>query len=489
LLLAPAALALAMSCSGGGQSGATASAASGSNVTATVGARPNIIFVLTDDLSWDLVQYMPHVVALQRSGATFSRYYVSDSLCCPSRTSIFTGKFPHTTGVFTNTGDDGGYATFLAHGNEAHTFALALQAAGYRTAFMGKYLNGYQPATSGVPAGWSHWVGAGNGYPEFNYDLNEDGVLVHYGGAPEEYLVDVLSRKGRRFVTTAAAAGVPFFLEIATFAPHAPYTPAPRYADAFPGLIAPRNPAYGARPDAASPEWLQDIPPLDPAVIAQMDTDYRLRAQAVQAVDDLIGNLQEALIAAGVDGNTYVVFSSDNGYHMGEHSLRPGKMTAFDTDIRVPLVVAGPGVAANKLIPEIAQNIDLCPTFEDLAGAGTPPAVEGLSLVPLLRGQPVTGWRTAALIEHHGPVEAPEDPDLPDEYSGNPTQYESIRVPGAVYVEYATGEKEYYDLASDPFELSNVAASLPPARAQALHDQLAALRNCQGGAACQGAAR
>jgi N-acetylglucosamine-6-sulfatase len=174
---------LATSCTGSPSStpSTTPSAAPSSTAAGSApGGKPNIVFVLTDDLSNNLVQYMPHVLALQKAGTSFSNYTVTDSLCCPSRSSIFSGKFPHDTGVFTNTGADGGFNVFHSRGEESDTFATALQQVGYRTAMMGKYLNGYQPADAlggsqpYVPPGWNEWDVAGNGYPEFNYDLNQD---------------------------------------------------------------------------------------------------------------------------------------------------------------------------------------------------------------------------------------------------------------------------------------------------------------------------
>src|SRR3954464_689806 len=141
----------------------------GTSSSAPAAQRPNIVFVLTDDLSWDLVRFMPHVQALQKDGVTFSRYYVTDSLCCPSRSSIFSGRFPHDTGVFTNMAPDGGFGVFNGRGEEKSTWATALQGAGYRTAMMGKYLNGYTPAGLGdgkplyIPPGWGEWDVAGAG--------------------------------------------------------------------------------------------------------------------------------------------------------------------------------------------------------------------------------------------------------------------------------------------------------------------------------------
>src|SRR5690242_9320735 len=180
--------------------------------------RPNIVFILTDDLSMNLLRYMPHVEAMQRDGLTFNNYFVSDSLCCPSRSSILTGNFPHDTKVFNNVGRRGGFREFYDRGEEEHTFAVALQNAGYRTAMMGKYLNGYGQQRGSVPGlpytyvppGWSEWDVAGWGYPEFNYSLNEDGTLQQYGSQPKDYLTDVLARKGIDFINSSAATGQPF---------------------------------------------------------------------------------------------------------------------------------------------------------------------------------------------------------------------------------------------------------------------------------------
>jgi N-acetylglucosamine-6-sulfatase len=458
--------------------------------------KPNIVFVLTDDLASNLVQYMPHVKKLEAQGATFKNYFVTDSLCCPSRASTFTGRYPHDTGIFTNGGDDGGFAVFHSQGEENATFATQLQTRGYQTAMMGKYLNGYKPQglVDGkpryIPPGWNEWDVAGNGYSEFNYYLNENGKLVHYGSRPRAYLTDVLARKGAAFIDHAAGKRKPFFLEIATFAPHGPYTPAPRNAADFPGLQAPRTPAFNEDDVSDKPSWLSDHPLLTPTQIAQIDTAYRKRAQAVEAVDDLIAKLQATLARDGVAGNTYIVFSSDNGYHMGDHRLMSGKMTAFETDIRVPLVVAGPHVVPRHKVARVTENVDLCPTFEQLGHAHVPPTVDGASLVPLLRGQSAPSWRNAALVEHHGPdFGTAAGPDAAQPGSGNPSTYEELRLPHSTYVEYANGEREYYELDSDPYELTNTYSALSPERVDNLHSLLLGLENCHSGATCRHVAR
>lgn len=440
--------------------------------------RPNIVYVLTDDLAGNLVKYMPQVQRMRQQGLDFGNYYVTDSLCCPSRSTTFTGKFPHNTGVYTNQGSDGGYQTFNAKGNQNSTYATALRAKGYRTAMMGKYLNGYQP-TDPVPPGWSEWDVAGNGYPEFNYSLNENGHVVKYGAKPQDYLTDVLARKGTDFIAKSAKAGQPFAMEIATFAPHGPSTPAPRDANKFPGLKAPRGPAFNEADVSDKPAWLKGHKRLTPAQIAADDKKFRKRAQAVQAVDKMIGELRASLTANGVDRDTYLVFSSDNGFHLGEHRLAAGKMTAFDTDIKVPLVITGPGVAKGATTDRLTQNTDLCPTFEDLGGAKVPPSVDGRSLVPLLTGKTPPA-RQGVLVEHHGPDKVASDPDFQKPASGNPPSYEAVRTAHEVYVEYADGEREYYDLRRDPNELDNAISRLPKKRLTQLQAMLHKLEKCKG---------
>jgi arylsulfatase A-like enzyme len=457
------------------------------SAVATSGHRPNIVFVLTDDLSMDLVRFMPAVQGLEARGMTFKDYFVSDSLCCPSRASIFTGNFPHDTGVFTNSGSDGGFTAFHARGAEGIAFNVYLQRAGYRTAMMGKYLNGYLqgPSRSSVPdtyvpPGWNQWDVAGWGYPEYRYLLNQNGVVHRSGAAPRDYLTDVLARKGAQFIANSAGRG-PFFLEMATFAPHYPYTPARRYRDYFPGLTAPRPPSFDVMPTHA-PLWLAGHPGLTAARIQRINQVFRKRAQAVQSVNDMIAKLEVALAARHQLDNTYFVFSSDNGLHTGEYRLMPGKLTAFDTDIHVPLVVAGPGVPPGRSTGAMTENVDLAKTFAGMAGTSMPG--DGHSLMALLHETIPADWRTAILVEHHGPDTIPSDPDVQNHLSGNPTTYEAMRTHRFLYVEYRDGEREFYDLQRDPYELHNIAGRLTAAQLDSLHRELTGLENCHTGAQC-----
>lgn len=456
--------------------------------------KPNIVFVLTDDLSWNLVRHMPQVLQMQRDGLTFGNFLMADSLCCTSRATIFTGKYPHNTGVRTNFPPDGGYEVFKARGGEQASFAPPLQKAGYRTALLGKYMNGYQPNdTQGgtrpyVPPGWSEWYVAGNGYREYNYNLNENGRLVRYGQRPQDYLTDVLAGKALDFLKRARGSSQPFFMEISTFAPHGPFVPAPRHAAKFAGLKAPRPPSFNERDIRDKPSWLRSRPLLRRPGIGRIDEGFRNRVRMVQSVDEMIGRIRTTLKQLGLDRDTYLVFGSDNGFHLGEHRLAGGKMTAFDSDIRVPFMVVGPNVPPGHRVAEPAQNTDLAPTFLELAGVRPPPAADGRSLVPFLRGARPPDWRESALIEHVKPPPSPLDPDRQDSGPGAPTTYNALRTDELLYVEYADGEREYYDRTRDPHELNNIVGTLPEQRRRHLSALLYALTHCSG-ASCTAAGR
>ena len=451
------------------------------------GSRPNIVFVLTDDLSTDLLRFMPNVRSMGAAGSTFTQHFVVDSLCCPSRAAIFTGEYPHDNGVFTNTGGDGGFAAYVQHGNEQKSFAMALQQSGYRTGFMGKYLNGYRP-TNGPAPGWDQWYGVGNGYAEYNYRMNENGKVIKHGHRPQDYLTDVLSRKAVGFIDNAARDDQPFMLQISTFAPHQPNTPAPRYANRFATLKAPHSKSYNKLPAHAA-TWLREFPALTRQNGKHIDEVYRQRARAVLAVDDLVAQVRTELKRQGIARNTYLVFTSDNGYHAGQHRLLVGKQTAFDTDIRVPLLVTGPGVPQGRTVNALTTSIDFCPTFEEIAGARGGGLVDGVSMLRLWHGHRPANWQKAVLIEHHGGPMDTRDPDYQSSQHGNPPTYSAIRTTRSLYVEYVDGEREYYDRSKDPYELNNLAGSVPAARLAPLKKALTGLKNCHSTKACQRAAR
>ena len=266
-------------------------------------------------------------------------------------------------------------------------------------------------------------------------------------------------------------------------------SPAPQDVRTFPGLRQTHDASFDRLP-AHAPKWLVASAGagLSRHKLIRIGRVYRQRVQDVQSIDRMIGTLQTTLRESGQLSNTVFVFSSDNGYHLGQHGLAEGKLTAYDTDIRVPLVVAGPGVAVGAVRNDATQNVDLAPTFEELAGAPVPADVDGHSLVPLLHGESPP-WPSLALVEHHGPATDPADPDHQSLASGNPPSYDAIRSADWIYVHYVDGEREYYDLRTDPFEMDNLAGSLSRARLAQLDRMVNQLTTCHGGVACWAAGR
>ena len=197
----------------------------------------------------------------------------------------------------------------------------------------------------------------------------------------------------------------------------------------------------------------------------------------------MISRVRTALQNDGVAGKTYIVFSSDNGLHTGEYRLTPGKLTAFDTDIHVPLVVTGPGVPVDTSSDAMTENVDLAETFAQMGGT-TLDTGDGHSLLSLIHGTAPDDWRNAILVEHHGPKPDRDDPDEQDRASGNPPSYEAIRTAQFLYVEYDDGEREFYDLRTDRFELDNLAGSLSADELAALHAELTQYEQCHGASAC-----
>jgi N-acetylglucosamine-6-sulfatase len=471
--------------------------------------RPNIIMILVDDMESGEAVYMPHLQSLlAQQGATFQNYFVNVSLCCPSRASILRGQYAHNTHILTNLPPSGGFKSFQAQGLEFSTAPVWLQSAGYRTALFGKYLNGYPPVEDPtyIPPGWDEWYSPSSGdpYTEYNYSLNENGKLVDYGSSRLDYGTDVFARLAIDFVTRSARSSQPFFAYIAPYAPHGPSTPARRHASLFNGRLARRDPSFNEADVREKPEYIRSQPRLTQAEITRIDKLFRKRLRSLQAVDEMIAELVDALGTTGVLNKTYLFFSSDNGFLLGQHRLRPEKMVPYEESIRVPLILRGPGIPAGIQIAQLAGNIDLAPTWAELAGTRAPGFTDGRSLVPLWR-QPVStigAWRQAFLIENgqmdgmgvqelsvnRTSVSSPsrgvlEPPDLrkptPQDDDQDLPSYRALRLSnGWVYIEYATGERELYNLNTDPFQLQNLAASSDPARLFRLSSWLNDLSGC-----------
>jgi len=428
-------------------------------------AKPNIVFILADDMRKDDLKYMPKMRSvLKDKGMIFHNAFVSTPLCCPSRATIMRGQYAHNSGVWNIFGSSSGWQTYRAKGLERNNVATRLDATGYRTGLFGNSLNGYK-GTSDKPPGWDEWFAHTGGAHYYDYKINDDGTVRHFGSSAADYETDVIANRAKTFIGTSVRTGKPFFAYVAPKAPHDPYTPAQRDEHTFDGIRAARSPSFNEKNVSDKPPWIRKLPRLSDAKKAKIDKRAEKRAETLQALDDLVAGIVGKLGDSGVLSNTYVFFTSDNGFHMGEHRIsRPGKGRSYEEDVRVPLLVRGPGVAARRQAQEkLVLNTDYLPTFMDLASAQTPGYVDGRSLRPALKGN-ATAWRSAVLLEAH---------DAPS----NTPPYSGIRTSsGRKYVEYANGKKELYYLDRDHYELRNsYDPSNPPT---ALATRLQALKSC-----------
>lgn len=446
-------------------------------------ARPNIVLILTDDQQYQTIGAM----SLTRSllvdqGTSFPNAFVTLSVCCPSRATILRGQYAHNHGVTTNAGPDGGWPKFHELGLESSTVATWLHDAGYMTALVGKYLNDYPPVDGSlpveyIPPGWDEWyanlgpIGAlGSKTAYNNYVVNENGKLVAYGDNVTDYQTDVVSRQAVDFICRASASGQPFFLYIAPHAPHSPPWPALRHVGTFGNVLAPRTPSFNEADVSDKIDDIRLLPLLNADSISHIDQLYQRQLETLLAVDELVMAVVGALESSGALKQTYIFYTSDNGFHMGEHRLPPGKGRHFEEDIRVPLVIRGPGIAPGSSVTQLVLNNDLAPTFAEIAGVQPPSFVDGRSLMPLLRaGGSSQPWRKAFLVETYA---------LGSAQSG-------IHTDSIFFRDVRTYAKELYDLRHDPFELQNTFRVADSDVIRLMSSWLSLLRTCVG-QACRG---
>jgi arylsulfatase A-like enzyme len=408
--------------------------------------RPNVVLIVSDDQRWDTLWAMPTVRRqIANAGVTFENGYVVNPACCPSRASILTGQYSHSTGVWRNHGSDGGFRAF----DDSSTLATWLDGAGYRTGLFGKYLNGYV-GTTYVPPGWDRWMAFDGQHGHrtgnyLNYDLNVDGEIVSHFEDPAEYSTDLLAEEAVRFVQDGDE---PFFLMFTPPPPHNPALPAARYADALGDLERWRPSSYNETDMADKPTWVALRRSLDAESAAELDELRQNQLESLLALDDAVGEIVQGIRRAGELGNTVFVYLSDNGYLLGEHRLT-GKSVPYEESIRVPFLfrydeLGGAGLGVSEQV----LNIDLAPTIAELTGIEAP-GVEGTSLVPLITGE--GAWtRKAFVVEHLGPT-GPEQSG-----TGIPS-FCAVHTERYVYVMYAYGLNDLYDLRQDPAQLNNLA--------------------------------
>ncbi len=459
---------------------------------------PNLIFVLTDDLDFASAQKMPEIGSLLvDEGLSFERAFVSHPVCCPSRATILTGLYDHNHNVISNNYPSGGFQKFVDEGHEENSIAVRLQEEGYKTGFFGKYLNEYPgDDPTHVPPGWDEWYGKLNGQQLYDYGINENGEVVSYGGETEDFFTDVLSGQATDFVGRAAPEDQPFFAYVAPTAPHGPATPAERHKGAFAEEEPPRPPSFDEEDVSDKPSPINGAGRISEDEVANIDQYYRQRLESMLAVDEMVASLARELEAAGELDNTYIFFTSDNGWFGGEHRVRSGKNRAYEESARVPLFVRGPGVAAGAKTEKLTLNTDFAPTFADLAGSSFP--ADGRSLKPLLGDEEPSSWRSSVLLEKlpqedtseeekgkgkgKGKAKGKQDKTgsagVPKAGPGGQPAFEAVRTETHKYVEYENGDRELYDLEADPYELESIHESADPSLIESLKAKLAALKSC-----------
>jgi N-acetylglucosamine-6-sulfatase len=418
--------------------------------------KPNIILILTDDQDPKSLEYMPHVQEqLVAQGTTFRNFTLTLPKCCPSRATFLRGQYAHNHKVGFG---EGTYEYFATSGRQRSTVATWLDGEGYRTGLFGKYLNGYRDTRS-VPPGWDSW------YTNADKDVwsrcfNADGRER----CPSGHLDTVLGQKAEAFL--ADRPDDPFFLYFSPNAPHqrdnGPPPSDEQDRGEFGHVPLPRAESFNEAEVSDKPGWVRSQKKLNGKAIREMTMEYRARLRSLQAVDRAVDRIVALLELSGEMDDTYIFYTTDNGYHMGQHRLPAGKMTPYTEDLRFPLIVRGPGVPEGQTREEFVQNTDFAPTVAELAGAPAPGFVDGTSMLPLLSGDPTPPWRDVAYFE--GGREHP--------FAGITTE------DGEHYIEWEGGFKELYDLNADPHQLENLAGQLPNKEAT-LHARLSALEDCE----------
>ena len=428
---------------------------------------PNVVFILTDDLDKRLLMShlsdYPNIRALAARGVTFNNAFVTNALCCPSRSTILTGQYSHNHHVMTNNPPEGGAPAFKPL--EPKALPVWLQGAGYTTGYVGKYLNNYDGTY--VPPGWDEWKGRVVGLPYLGKDQVE-GFGMDGKNAEGRTHTQVFADEAVSFVRQRAGA-TPFFLFVSPYAPHDPGIHADRYDALYSDAKLPRPPSFNERDVSDKPAWIRDNPRLTAKQIAEAQRHYRNRLRSMKDVDRMVGRLVGTLRDERELSSTYVIFFSDNGYHAGQHRLlMPPKRLAYEEDIKMPLIVRGPDVPAGTTRSQMVINNDLAPTFAEWAGASPLLLQDGRSLTPLLEPTPPARWRTAFLAE-----------GASQKSIGRPA-YRAVRTEHYLYVSYANGEKELYNLDRDPYELRSFYPEAGDALKDRLRGRLSSLAGCAG---------
>ncbi|KAG5834444.1 hypothetical protein ANANG_G00261570 [Anguilla anguilla] len=438
------------------------------------------------------------------AGVYFSNAFTVTPLCCPSRSSILTGRYPHNHEVRNNSLTGNCSSPAWQKGPEALAFPVYLSKLQYQTFYGGKYLNQYGKKEAGdvdyVPPGWDQWHALVGNSQYYNYTLSVNGKEEKHGDIyDKDYLTDLIVNRSLSFLDDRSPQH-PFFMMLSPPAPHSPWTAAPQYEKAFINTKAPRDGSFDK--PGKDKHWLlrQPLNPMTNGSIDFLDNAFRRRWQTLLSVDDLVEKVVKKLQDLKELDNTYIFFSSDHGYHTGQFSLPIDKRQLYEFDIRVPLMVRGPGIKPNQTLKAPVLNIDFGPTFLDIAGVNlTEVNMDGQSFLPQMAPSLRNGTsRPYFLVEYTGEGHAAPDPACPklgpglsqcfpdcvceDSFNNTYACVRTLTDYNMQYCEFADNESfvEVYNLTSDPHQLENIVKKVDPAVLQTMNQRLIRLQSCVG---------
>ncbi|OAA80225.1 Arylsulfatase [Akanthomyces lecanii RCEF 1005] len=440
-------------------------------------ARPNIVFILTDDQDarMNSLDYMQGVQThLKSQGASYQNHFCTVALCCPSRVNLWTGRAPHNTNVTDLSPPYGGYPKFIKQGFNDDWLPVWMQQSGYQTYYVGKLMNAFDPSNYNSPYvngfNGSDFLCGAETYNYFNpmYQRNREPPKTYKG----QYTTDLLWNKSRGFLDDARKSNQPFFLTMAPVSPHVGHGPRPdgvsqegpipdgKYKNFFNDAKVPRTKNFN--PDTPSgTQWLLHLDKQNQTTINNGDEYYRNRLRALQSVDEVVNNTISYLTEHNLMDNTYIIYSSDNGFHIGHHRMFPGKNCPYEEDVNVPLIIRGPGIEAGSTVNLATSHTDLAPTILRIAQAPLHDYLDG-SAVPLIDPNPPAQNFEHAQIEHWGAgatkgqlrSEYPEAPGVVN------TTYKALRIMGPGYNYYysvwCTNQHELYDMSADSQQMKNL---------------------------------
>ncbi|XP_070491658.1 N-acetylglucosamine-6-sulfatase-like isoform X1 [Chironomus tepperi] len=478
-------------------------------LSSSVFGKFNFIIFLTDDqdLILNSLEPLKNIEKFVTSkGVIFKNAFTTSPICCPSRSAILTGLYAHNTRTFNNSVEGGCYSNEWIKEHEGKTFPALLHDNGYRTFYAGKYLNDYY--SKKVPYGYDDFYGLHGNSKYYNYTLTENGRIVEYGDMPEDYLTNVIKNQAKEFISNQSK-DEPFLAVISTPSCHAPFTPEEKYKDALSNYTVPRSENFNVGAKATEKHWLLTMKPkkLSESVISKIEHYYRSRLQTLLSVDDMVGDIINQLEEQSLIDNTYIIFTSDNGYHLGNWAMPWDKRLPYETDIKIPLIIRGPNIQEKAVVDYPVALIDLAPTILSLAGISYDlTQFDGEPFDKLIDINNVDAeqlYERQILIEHYGEGTIdtfnPECPwrksqrlagcsieaDCKCQDSWNNT-YACVRHLASdvdfLYCSFDDRENfnEAFDLSADPYQMNNIAYDILPS-VQAIYQLIAEnLKYCQG---------